>query len=498
MYIKPAGFLFWLQKKLASLFRKRLLDPPSAPAALANIPEGELNLLPVAALGRPLRIDVPIWQESNPMPGLPEVLTLYWNGVAVGEPKRWEDKIPEDDLFVEAPVAVLLHGTQEVTYEVYGFNGVVTHSSPLTLTIDTVPPVLGGDEGLLLFDEEVGREGVTARYLEKHEDRLLAEVPVYQKVAVGDVIIYYWDDRPFANDKLGEYTITRQDTSQPIFLPIEGDDIRSRGDGERYVHYQIRDRAGNLSARSRPVPLQIAAAPIPRTLPWLEIPQATGSGEALSLQLNDYRPPMVVIVPEEAVIYPEERVTVIWGEPGDAGYFTTSEVLPGTDKRFLIPEKNLLAYSNQILKVSYKVDDGIDEFPSTPRNLKVTALTEKLPLIELIGVIGDGFSLASAPAKVPVQLAPWRLIAVGQRISIWVTGVLQSGAEAGPHHVLTAHAINEMQVRQGVGANQDVTVPKTFLATLKRNAQFTLHVQVSFDDGAHWVDFPEYHPVLRA
>lgn len=63
---------------------------------------------------------------------------------------------------------------------------------------------------------------------------------------------------------------------------------------------------------------------------------------------------------------------------------------------------------------------------------------------------------------------------------------------------LTAHAINEMQVRQGVGANQDVTVPKTFLATLKRNAQFTLHVQVSFDDGAHWVDFPEYHPVLRA
>ena len=80
--------------------------------------------------------------------------------MAVGEPKRWEDKIPEDDLFVEAPVAVLLHGTQEVTYEVYGFNGVVTHSSPLTLTIDTVPPVLGGDEGLLLFDEEVGREGV--------------------------------------------------------------------------------------------------------------------------------------------------------------------------------------------------------------------------------------------------------------------------------------------------------------------------------------------------
>jgi len=116
----------------------------------------------------------------------------------------------------------------------------------------------------------------------------------------------------------------------------------------------------------------------------------------------------------------------------------------------------------------------------------------------LVGATSNGFSLGSAPAKVPVKLDPWRFIAVGQRINIWVTGVLQSGADSEPHHVLQAHAITEVQVRQGIGANNEVTVLRTFLATLKRDLQFTLHVQVSFDNGANWVDFPLYHPTLRA
>ncbi|MNN51785.1 hypothetical protein D3C81_1664460 [compost metagenome] len=76
--------------------------------------------------------------------------------------------------------------------------------------------------------------------------------------------------------------------------------------------------------------------------------------------------------------------------------------------------------------------------------------------------------------------------------------MLQSGADSEKLHVLTAHAVTETQVRQGIGANNDVTVLKTFLAELKRDEQFTLHVQVSFDNGANWVYFPEYHPTLRA
>ncbi|MGE6566534.1 hypothetical protein ACQKF2_14490 [Pseudomonas hunanensis] len=38
------------------------LDPPTAPDALPDIPGGQHNLLPVAVLGRPLRIDIPMWE----------------------------------------------------------------------------------------------------------------------------------------------------------------------------------------------------------------------------------------------------------------------------------------------------------------------------------------------------------------------------------------------------------------------------------------------------
>ena len=439
-----------------------------------------------------------MWPISNPTPGTPEVLWLYWNGTQVDE-KRWEAAIPEDELFVEAPVSVLQHGAVAVTYEVQSYNGVVTPSLSLTLTIDKVPPVLGGDEGLLLFDEEVRREGVTARYLEQHENLLLAELPPYDRPRVGDVISYYWDDQPFANDFMGERTVTREELDQTIYLPIDGDAIRDRGVGQRYVHYQIRDRAGNVSARSRPAVLEVDAEPIPRNLPWLVVPQASGAGGDLSLKLDEYVAPLVVIVPAEAVIYPDEVVTVQWGAPGDYGYYTTSEPEMGTDDRFLIPERSVLAYSKRTLEVGYVVRDGKDDFPGTPSNLKVTEFDKGgLPLVKLEGANSNGFSLGAAPERVPVSLATWRGIAVGQRVNITVTGVLQSGADAPPCNVLTAHVVTEAQVRQGIGANKDVTLPKAFLATLRRGETFTFHVEASFDDGTTWIEFPRYSPKLIA
>ncbi|MFJ4054000.1 hypothetical protein ACIPZC_11110 [Pseudomonas sp. NPDC089743] len=484
----------WLRARWPGLFGANRLGPPTAPMALPDVPDGEPGLLPLSILDKPVRIEVPMWPISNPTPATPEALRLYWNGVQVDE-KRWEAAIPEDDLFVEAPVSVLQHGPVEVSYEVQSFNGVVTSSRSLTLTIDKVSPVLGGDEGLLLFDEEVRREGVTARYLERHGNILLAELPAYERPSIGDVINYYWDDQPFANDWMGELTVEALD--QTIYLPIDGDAIKERGDGPRYVHYQIRDRAGNLSARSRPAVLEVAAEPIPRHLPWLSVSQASGSGGELSLELDKYTAPLAVVVSADAVIYPGEVVTVQWGAPGDYGYYTTSEPEVGTDGRFLIPERSVLAYSKRTLEVGYVVSDGTEHFPGTPCNLKVTEFKEGLPQVALEGADSDGFSLGSAPELVPVSLGVWPGIAVGQRVNITVTGVLPSGAEAPPYDILTAHSVNDAQVRRGIGANKDVTLPKAYLARLMRDHPFTFNVEVSFDDGTTWVKFPLYRPVLR-
>ncbi len=96
-----------------------------------------------------------MWPISHPSPDTPEVLRLYWNRMQVDE-KRWEAAIPEDELFVEAPVSVLQHGPVEVSYEVQGYNGVITPSLSLTLTIDKMPPVLGGMRGFCFLMKRSG------------------------------------------------------------------------------------------------------------------------------------------------------------------------------------------------------------------------------------------------------------------------------------------------------------------------------------------------------
>lgn len=98
------------------------LDPPTAPDALPDIPGGQHNLLPVAVLGRPLRIDIPMWEYSRPTPEYPEWIILYWNGSEV-EKKTWYDDIPPDELYVDVPVQFLEHGVAAVTYLAHGFNG---------------------------------------------------------------------------------------------------------------------------------------------------------------------------------------------------------------------------------------------------------------------------------------------------------------------------------------------------------------------------------------
>ena len=46
----------------------KTLKLPSAGAVLDNIPGGQENLLPSSALTEPLRVDVPMWLNSEPSP----------------------------------------------------------------------------------------------------------------------------------------------------------------------------------------------------------------------------------------------------------------------------------------------------------------------------------------------------------------------------------------------------------------------------------------------
>lgn len=467
---------------------------------LPDIDGGEPNLLPSRATRRPLPVTIPMWLVSNPSEEDPEWLVVRWDGQPF-EDKTWTTPVQPADLELEVPVALLGEGRHTLAYEVTLGNEETCFSEKLSLFIDKTAPVLGGQRGRLELVEdpdEVERDGLTARYLERHGDRLRTLVPAYDSPLPGDIITWYWGEKPDDSEPVANRTLTKNDYLLPVHIDFQGEPIRQSKDGLRYAYYEIEDRAGNLSSLARSLELDVKAQPIPRQFEWVEIAQATGSGGELALKLDEYIEPLLVAVPGSAKWFPDETVTVFWGAPEDYGYYSTSEAHPGTDRSYAIPEKHVLAYSKRTLVVRYEVSDGVDVFRSADSNLKVTEFDQGgLPVVALEGADSDGFSLGPAPERVPVSLATWTGIAAGQQVNITVTGVLQGGGAASPEPVLTAHKVTAVQVRQGIGANREVTVSRAYLATLERNERFTFLVQVSFDNGTTWVDFPRYSPTLR-
>ena len=474
------------------------LKPVTVTDLLPDIEGGERNLLPVRATRRPLPITIPMWLISDPSEDEPERLVVKWDGQTFAE-KAWTTPVQPVDLELDVPVASLGEGRHTLTYEVTLGNEETAFSEELSLLIDKTAPLLGGQRGRLELVEdpdELERDGLTARYLERHGDRLRTLVPAYDSPGPGDIITWYWGEKPDDSEQVDSRTLTEDDYLLPIHIDFQGEMIRQSKDGVRHAYYEIEDRAGNLSNLARSLELDVKAQPIPRQFEWVEIPQATGESGELALKLDEYVEPLLVALPGSAQWFPDETVTVIWGAPGDYGYYSTSEVHPGTERSYAIPEKSVLAYGKRTLVVRYQVSDGVEVFPSAVTNLKVTEFKEGLPTVELDGADSNGFSLGSAPDQVPVRMDVWPGIAVRQRVNITVTGVLPGGADARPYNVLTAHSVTDAQVRRGIGANKDVTLSKAYLATLWHGERFTFHVEVSFDDGTTWIKFPLYSPKL--
>ncbi|MBF8748345.1 hypothetical protein [Pseudomonas monteilii] len=475
-----------------------LLAVAQVPDLLPDIPGGENNLLPRAALENPLTVIVPKWPVSHPTPEEPETLELKWND-AIIESLVWEDE-PPAEIEMHVRQACLTEGEHRLHYEVLNFEGDRSISEVLPLIIDTTPPVLGSGHGKLTLvedAEEVERDGLTERYLENHGDRLRTEVPLYGSPRPGDTLIAYWDTEPYAEEKAFERQLAAEEIGGPYFIDYPSELIIQRGDGRRYLYYAIQDRAGNMSNTSTPLILEVSAATT-RMLPPVEVSQASGSAPSFTLDLDKFIPPLVITIPEEAVVYPGETVTLFWGESDDYGYFCSSQSDPGSNRCFEVPLRNVVGMSGRTSPISYEIDDGGRVHSSAPSEVLVRPIRSGLPVVQVQGASSGGLSLSTAPARIPVKLGKWRHIALGQLVNIWVTGVVPGGRDAEPFTVLSAHAVIEQELREGIGERNDVILEKTYLSTLWLDQQFTLNVSVSFDDGEEWLPFPSLSLVLSA
>ena len=460
-----------------------VLLPPIIGVTLPNIPGGEDNLLPSGAWNADLLVEFVQWLNSHPSPGNPEHLQLYW-GATLVEEKSWEVyPIPADELYIRVPKSYLIEGAHALSYRVMTVNGEWSDSSPMTVTIDKTAPVLSSsDMGRLVFPLEVIEDGITEHYLSAHSDQVLAQVPEWDAPKPGDVITWYWSDNVAGTDlEAGTVTLVEGDRA-PFTVAFQGDLIRDYGDGQRFASYIVKDRAGNVSPLALAVELKADTAPVPRVLPWPVIEEAAGTGVTMTLMPEDAQQGVVVRVPDTAVIYPGEALWVQWGDPAAPGSYRADTPMTPGGRRFRIPMAFVAAHIGASLSVCYQVDDGRLIWTSDLRNLNILSLPlAHLPTIQCPDALGQEFlDLSQLPSTgARLQLARWSMITTDQCVSFKVTGVTTTGT-ATEHLALDKHRVTASELTAGIGASGNITVPKSFLDTLRRNTKFSLKVFVTF------------------
>ncbi|AHD17204.1 hypothetical protein C163_07190 [Pseudomonas sp. FGI182] len=472
-----------------------LFSPPWVEGSLENLEGGAQNVIPLGLLEKPLRVDVTPWEGSNPAPGMPETLVLLCHGVQIGETRQWEVPIEPDDYYVEIPQLHLREdSTLELIYRVTGYNGAERHSEPLTITLDLTGPRLGGDRGGLIFDAEALADGVTADYLERHDDVLVARVPDYQVFVPGDHIRWFWDTTLYEDNLAGEKVLKHGDF--PVTLEISGDIIRERGDGARFVHYRLNDYAGNKSSPEEPKVVQLKAdtAPLPRELGWPEITYATGSGQQVELDPNKKLNYMRVAVPSGAA-FPGEKVEVLWGEPGGIGSYLATEEAPGFPGQYDIPLNLIAQHSGKVLKVYFQVTDKNGKVhPSDVRLVSFLPLTQGLTTPNVSPSSHKTVFLSNVPEEgLTITLDAWRYSHTDHRVTLVVSGVDDQGKPL-IQEVLKDHALTLEEVENGLGFDDALKATKAFLLSLKRDL-LSVRVSVSFDQGLTWPPSPNF-PIL--
>jgi hypothetical protein len=470
------------------------LPEPVIDGLLPDVPGGDSNLLPETLTHEDLKVWFTPPQYSDPTldKETVELFVDYVDDTSVPICVReWTTPIQAPDQFVWLPRAWLANernqGQHRLSYRFTVYNNEHDQSNDLLITLDITAPVLPSANKVVFPPAVLPPNTLTARYLDQNDDQVRADLPPYASPRPWDRITWYWGPNPGGTDLGGVIELDDKNHADPIVITLPGDFIRAKGDGLRYVWYEVHDRAGNPSRPSLAVELDVAATPIPRRLPWPTIEKALGSAEQQILDPWLATAGIVVEVPLEAVIYPEEQVFVQWGEPGTLGAQRVERPIVTGQRRYQIDMKSVAAHIGKTLWVSYGVIDekGV-EHPSSRRRLQVqTIAPNRLEALRCAGVAGSNLSYSSVGAQgAQLTLAKWSLITTDQWVKITMTGVGVSGDLVFP--AVAGRAITDREVVGGIGFSGDVKVTKAFLGSLRRNQSLTGKVYVSFDGGQTW------------
>lgn len=482
------------QKVPSAISLEPVLNAPEVPA-LPDIPGGEINLLPVAVLKHDLKVTFDLWPITDPKPGYPEHLILFWNGTEVAR-RQWDAPIDSDDLFVMLPKHHLTEGRHVLMYRVILANVNPADSCETLVTIDKTAPVL--EEGALSRLIFPGLTGpVTAQYLENNGNTLPAMVPLYETPQPGDVINFYWETAPYLEKLAGFKELTSADMS--LDIAFDGDYIVACGDGQWFATYEVKDRAGNVSASSRWVELTAAVKPVPLLAPSVEKtePLGSSSGELQPLLVTGGA---VVEVPSNIDIQPGDTLLVYWdGVVPSASYQTSTPIGPaGPDRfRFDIPAGKIPGNigRNRVVEVHYSVTRTNGKIDTSETYLlTILAIPQnRLPKLQCENASGTAtLRLSAVPNGARFYIAPWVFIAAGQTMHVWIEGVKKSDGTDLYLDLFTDRQVTQAETEGRV----DMLLPRSYLDQLKVNAVFWADIKVSFDGGQSFLGFERQNLML--
>jgi hypothetical protein len=470
----------------------RELVAPSVPAALPDVPGGDINLIPASALAHPLKVTFPLWQNSLPSVTFPERVRIFLDDDEVAD-KQWTvHPIQPEDLFINIPIDKVANrqGARVLHYDALNWSGDPddpTPSYPVTITIDTRPPILAGASKMQFPPEILPPAKITARYLNDpaHNDQVLATVPDYNEKKVGDVIVWYWEEFPDGLAVVDTKTLDIDDLGKPLELVFPGEMLRDRKNGQRYATYRVFDRAGNATGLSSRETLQVDIQPPPlRKHPTVkEAQNGAGTGQ-LDTQFYGVSG-VTVVVPRQDDASPGDKLEVYWNGYGDLGSHYAPLPNPADPLQFPIPAKAIPANigADRHVEIRYTVTPpGFDPEWSDPFKLTLKAI----PLIRFMKIdcplAARGSPLKLKLSAVPpdgtlLTLAAWVYQADTQLINIWLTD-----ANSRREDIRVAWPVT-------MGTNRAI-LPKTFLSDVRINSVFAVHVSVSFDGGDSYLAFP--------
>ncbi|VVO73066.1 hypothetical protein PS862_01435 [Pseudomonas fluorescens] len=267
-------------------YRKRFFaaDPLIAPTIVDAIPGDADGLMPIDKINAALEVEIPLWSDRPPTPGLglKDILVLEYSHsglpgyVPIGSPEDIldQDAFPDSNFPLERkiPLDVIssFEGTLKFRYTVTSWNG-STRNAESPVTIDRTGPIRPGTpvaidvvESLItdaVLTRDKGVKCIVPDFVEDKKD--------FVKIAVGWMADLPEDEADFP-ELVAFFDLLP--ASREILVPEKF--VTDIGSRTQYVVYFLYDKAGNRSEMSLPKSVQVALGTLPGALKPCTVPLA--------------------------------------------------------------------------------------------------------------------------------------------------------------------------------------------------------------------------------